>query len=138
MFGSVWDCLLLIWDNFSLTHLPPTSQQTISPFPEIMIGKNLRLPYCFVIFQLRELILRLNTASPCTSLGFEPQELRGKLPIDLREGQAPLTRSKIGQNLDFPNVGQRRLGTPGMVRVDIKVVSIGPLSCLEVSGTVYC
>ena len=45
---------------------------------------------------------------------------------------------KIGQNLDFLNLGQRRLGTSGMVRVDIKVVCIGPLSCLEVSGTVYC
>ena len=43
---------------------------------------------------------------------------------------------KIGQNLDFLKLGQRRLGTSGMVRVDVKHVCIGPLSCLEVSGTV--
>ena len=53
-------------------------------------------------------------------------------------GQAPLTRSEIGQNLDFLQLGQRRLGTSGVVRVDIKVVPVGPLWCLEVSGTVYC
>ena len=44
---------------------------------------------------------------------------------------------KIGQNLDFLKLGQRRLGTSGMDMVDVKVVCIGPLSCLEVSGTVY-
>ena len=43
---------------------------------------------------------------------------------------------KIGQILDFLKLGQRRLGTSGMVRVDVKHVCIGPLSCLEVSGTV--
>ena len=40
MFWSVWNFLLLIWDNFPLTHLPPTSRQTILPWPNIMIGKN--------------------------------------------------------------------------------------------------
>ena len=44
---------------------------------------------------------------------------------------------EIGQNLDFLKLGQRRLGTSGRVRVDIKVVPIGPLWCLEVPGTVY-
>ena len=34
---------------------------------------------------------------------------------------------KIGQNLDLLKLGQRRLGTSGRVRVDIKVVPIGPL-----------
>ena len=48
------------------------------------------------------------------------------------------SKKKIGQNLDFLNLGQRRLGTSGVVRVDIKVVPSGPLSRLEVSGTVYC
>ena len=43
---------------------------------------------------------------------------------------------EIGQNLDFLRLGQRRLGTSGMVRVDVKHVCIGPLSCLEVSGSV--
>ena len=43
---------------------------------------------------------------------------------------------KIGQNLDFLRLGQTRLGTSGMVRVDVKHVCIGPLSCLEVSGSV--
>ena len=43
---------------------------------------------------------------------------------------------KIGQNLDFLKLGQRRLGMSGMDMVDVKVVCIGPLSCLEVSGTV--
>ena len=45
---------------------------------------------------------------------------------------------EIGQNLDFLNLGQRRLGMSGMDMVDVKVVPIGPLSCLELSGTVYC
>ena len=61
-----------------------------------------------------------------------------KLTIESRDGQSPLTDLKIGQNWDFLELGQRRLGTSGVVRVDIKVVPIGPLSCLEVSGTVYC
>ena len=43
---------------------------------------------------------------------------------------------KIGQNLDFLKLGQRRLGMSGMDMVDVKVVPIGPLSCLEVSGSV--
>ena len=34
---------------------------------------------------------------------------------------------EIGQNLDFLKLGQRRLGTSGRVRVDIKVVPMGPL-----------
>ena len=34
---------------------------------------------------------------------------------------------EIGQNLDFLQLGQRRLGTSGRVRVDIKVVPVGPL-----------
>ena len=44
---------------------------------------------------------------------------------------------EIGRNLDFLKLGQRRLGTSGMDMVDVKVVCIGPLWCLEVSGTVY-
>ena len=40
--------------------------------------------------------------------------------------------------LDFLKLGQRRLGTPGMVLVDWKVVCIGLFWCLEVSGTVCC
>ena len=44
---------------------------------------------------------------------------------------------EIGQNLDFLKLGQRRLGMSGMDMVDVKVVCIGPLWCLEVSGTVY-
>ena len=44
-----------------------------------------------------------------------------------RWGQGPLTDLKIGQNLDFLKLGQRRLGTSVVVRVDIKVVPIGPL-----------
>ena len=43
---------------------------------------------------------------------------------------------KIGQNLDFSKLGQRRLGMSGMDMVDVKVVCIGPLWCLEVSGSV--
>ena len=35
--GSVWYCLLLILDNNSLTHLPPTNQQTIFPWHNITI-----------------------------------------------------------------------------------------------------
>ena len=50
-----------------------------------------------------------------------------KLTDEHRWGQSPLTDLKIGQNLDFLKAGQRRLGTSGMVRVDMKVVSIGPL-----------
>ena len=50
-----------------------------------------------------------------------------KLTNEHRGGQSPLTESKIGQNLDFLKLGQRRLGTSGAVRVDIKVVPIGPL-----------
>ena len=53
--------------------------------------------------------------------------VRSKLPIDPREVNGHLTVFKIGQNLDFLQLGQRRLGTSGMVRVDIKVVPIGPL-----------
>ena len=34
---------------------------------------------------------------------------------------------EIGQNLDFLNLGQRRLGMSGMDMVDVKVVPIGPL-----------
>ena len=34
---------------------------------------------------------------------------------------------KIGQNLDFLKLGQRRLGMSGMDMVDVKVVCIGPL-----------
>ena len=44
MFGSVWDCLTLIWNHFAKAHLPPTSQQTISPFPEIVIGFEALIP----------------------------------------------------------------------------------------------
>ena len=43
---------------------------------------------------------------------------------------------EIGQNLDFLKLGQRRLGMSGMDMVDVKVVPIGPLSSLEVSGSV--
>ena len=50
-----------------------------------------------------------------------------KLTIESRDGQSPLANLKIGQNLDFLKLGQRRLGTCGRVRVDIKVVPIGPL-----------
>ena len=50
-----------------------------------------------------------------------------KLTNEHRWGQSPLTDLKIGQNLDFLQLGQRRLGTSGRVRVDIKVVPIGPL-----------
>ena len=32
MFGSVWDCLTLIWNHFAKAHLPPTSQQTFRLF----------------------------------------------------------------------------------------------------------
>ena len=59
-----------------------------------------------------------------------------KLTFEHRFGQSPLTDVKFGQNLDFLQLGQRRLGTSGMVRVDVKHVCIGPLSCLEVSGSV--
>ena len=100
MFGSVWDSLLVIWDNFPLTHLPPASQQTLSPFLQIMIGFESLIPYHSLIFQLRELLLRLNTASPYTNSGSEPQKLRGKLPIDLRAGSGSFdqvrNRSKFG------------------------------------------
>ena len=42
-----------------------TDQPTdLSPFLQIMIGKKKRSPQCFFISQLRELKLRLNTASP--------------------------------------------------------------------------
>ena len=58
------------------------------------------------------------------------------MTLEHRFGQSPLPDLKIGQNLDFLRLGQRRLGTSGMVRVDIKVVCIGPLSRLEVSGSV--
>ena len=44
-----------------------------------------------------------------------------------RWGQSPLPDPKIGQNLDFLKLGQRLLGTSGVVRVDVKVVPIGPL-----------
>ena len=50
-----------------------------------------------------------------------------KLTNEHRWGQSPLTDPEIGQNLDFLQLGQRRLGTSGVVRVDIKVVPIGPL-----------
>ena len=50
-----------------------------------------------------------------------------KLTNEHRWGQSPLPDLKIGQNLDFLQLGQRRLGTSGVVRVDIKVVPIGPL-----------
>merc|ERR1711888_107690 len=53
----------------------PNHQQTISPFPEIMIGFESLLPYHFLIFQLREPRLRLNTASPYKSWGFESQDI---------------------------------------------------------------
>ena len=52
MFGSVWECLMLIWDNFPLTHLPPTSQQTILPWPDIMIGTKPALHLGSAIFHL--------------------------------------------------------------------------------------
>ena len=45
----------------------------------------------------------------------------------LSSAKRSLTDPKIGQNLDFLQLGQRRLGTSGVVRVDIKVVPIGPL-----------
>ena len=41
MFGWLWDYLLLNkvdLGQLPLTHLPPTSQQTILPWPDIMIG----------------------------------------------------------------------------------------------------
>ena len=50
-----------------------------------------------------------------------------KLTIEHRFGQSPLTDLKIGQNLDFLQLGQRRLGVSGMDMVDVKVVPIGPL-----------
>ena len=56
MFGSAWDCFMLTWDNFSLTHLPPTSLNHPSPFPDIMIGTDSRPELCSAIFQVEELI----------------------------------------------------------------------------------
>ena len=50
-----------------------------------------------------------------------------KLTNEHRWGQSPLTDLKIGQNLDFLQLGQRRLGMSGMDMVDVKVVCIGPL-----------
>ena len=50
-----------------------------------------------------------------------------KLTIESRDGQSPLANLKIGQNLDFLQLGQRRLGTSGMDMVDVKIVPIGPL-----------
>ena len=45
----------------------------------------------------------------------------------LSSAKRSLPDPKIGQNLDFLQLGQRPLGTSGVVRVDIKVVPIGPL-----------
>ena len=55
-----------------------------------------------------------------------------------RWGQGPLRDLKFGQNLDFLKLGQRRLGTSGVVRVDIKVVPIDVWKCLELFVVVYC
>ena len=61
-----------------------------------------------------------------------------QLTIEHRFGQSPLTDLKIGQNLDFLNLGQRRLGTSGVVRVDIKVVPNDVWKCLGLSVVVCC
>ena len=127
MFGSVWDSLILVWDNFPLTHLPPTSQQTISPYPEIMIGKILRSTEHFLIFQVRDLLLRLNTASPYKVSGPESQDIPRYFVFDNFFSSVICMDFEIGQNLDFLKLGQRRLGMSGMDIVDVKVVCIGPL-----------
>ena len=59
-----------------------------------------------------------------------------KLPIEPRGVIVTWPISKKLKILDLLRLGQRRLGTPGMVLVDRKVVCIGPFWCLEVSGTV--
>ena len=66
MFGSAWDCFMLTWDNFSLTHLPPTSLNHPSPFPEIMIGTKEDPNWCSAIFPLYWPIFWLRTVYPCT------------------------------------------------------------------------
>ena len=92
-----------------------------------MIGFESLLPYHFLIFQLRELRLRLNTASPYKSWGFESQDIPRYFFFDNFFRQSYAWILKIGQNLDFLRLGQRRLGTSGMDMVDVKVVCIGPL-----------
>ena len=67
---------------------------------------------------------------------FRSQSVQGYFVFDNFFSSVICMDFEIGQNLDFLRLGQRRLGTSGMVRVDIKVVCIGPLSCLEVSGSV--
>ena len=66
MFGSAWDCFMLTWDNFPLTHLPPTSLNHPSPFPEIMIGTDSRIQDADLIFQDGEPIFWLRTVYACT------------------------------------------------------------------------
>ena len=80
----------------------------------------------------------LKALHPYSIRGFWSHLIPMKLTNEHRWGQSPLPDLKTGQNLDFLQLGQRRLGTSGVVMVDIKVVPIGPLSCLELSGTVYC
>ena len=92
-----------------------------------MIGFESLLPYHFLIFQLRELRLRLNTASPYKSWGFESQDIPRYFFFDNFFSSVICMDFEIGQNLDFLKLGQRRLGMSGMDMVDVKVVCIGPL-----------
>ena len=53
MFGRLWNCLMLITVDLG-QHLPPTGQQTILPWPDIMIGTIKHRENAPFVFQVRE------------------------------------------------------------------------------------
>ena len=138
MFGGLWDCLLLIKVDLGqhpLTHLPPTSQQTILPWPDIMVGSRRALQWGSAIFQVRDPIFWLKVSNTCSI----PGKLWNRSKVEVANwasgGQSHLTDFKKSQNIGFFEL---RSEVSGMVLVDRKVVCIGPDWCLDGSGTVYC
>ena len=84
MFGSAWDCFMLTWDNFSLTHLPPTSLNHPSPFPEIMIGTESLPRFSSAILRVEDFIFWLKAPYPYSIRRFKSQSPSRKLPIEPR------------------------------------------------------
>ena len=111
MFGSVWECLKLIWDNFPLTPLPPTSQQTLSSFLQIMIGTIQGAKLRSAIFQYYDLFFWLRAVHPYSIPWFKSHLTQMKLTFDHRPTEPPTAPSAFSWNNDRTNSGRKvRLG----------------------------
>ena len=113
MFWWLWDCLLLIKVDLGqhpLTHLPPTSQQTILPWPNIMVGSRWALQWGSAIFQVRDPIFWLKVSNTCSILG----KLRNRSKVEVANWASGVKVtwpiSKKIKKSDFLNFGQRCLG----------------------------